>query len=104
MTVASRRGQWSQVLKLFDEWAAAGAIPTSGTCKREEARCYVHAITASGRLGLGERALRYFKEMQAAGCAPNVVIYTSVIRACATRKLWPAALSLFADLCGSDEK
>ena len=35
---------------------------------------------------------------QDAGIAPNAVAYHSAIRACATQKLWPVALSLLDDL------
>jgi pentatricopeptide repeat protein len=63
---------------------------------------YVEAMTAHSRLGAGERTLAVFQQMQAAGCTPNVLAYTIAMRACATSKLWPIALSLYADMREAD--
>lgn len=49
-------------------------------------------------MGAGESALDCFYRMQNAGCAPTLSAYSAAIRACASRKLWPVALSLLEDL------
>ena len=60
---------------------------------------YVEGVVAHGRLKQPELALECFEQLQShAHLAPTLLAYTAVIRACATRKLWPVALSLFEDL------
>ena len=88
----NRQGRPRQALSLFAGWAnASSATP-------EAPAAWVEAISAHGRLGAGESALACFQRMQALGIATSLVSYTAVIRACATRKLWPVALSLLDDL------
>ena len=97
MAACNRRGEYRKALEMFRRWEEAAAASS-----RQQPRVYVEAMTAHSRLGAGERTLAVFQQMQAAGCTPNVLAYTIAMRACATSKLWPIALSLYADMREAD--
>jgi len=88
----NRQGKSHQAISLFSDW-----VNTVNATTPEAARAWVEAITAHGRLRKGEAALDTFQRMQAV-FEPSLVAYTAAIRACATSKLWPVALSLLDDL------
>ena len=96
MAACNRRGEHRKALEMFRRWEEAAAA------SRQQPRVYVEAMTAHSRLGAGERTLSVFQQMQAAGCTPSVLAYTIAMRACATSKLWPIALSLYADMREAD--
>ena len=103
MAAANRRGEWRKTLDLFESWAAsqpASSSQPAGTAAASS--CYTEAMRAHSRLGSGEAALDVFHRMQASGITPGLLAYTIVMRACATAKLWPVALSLYADMCEAD--
>ncbi len=112
------RGAYQQTIDLFERWQAATAAG-----ERRQPSVYIEAMAAHSRLGAGrsrsggaassgatataataagEHTLAVFQQMQAAGCQPNVHAYTIAMRACATSKLWPVALSLYADMREAD--
>ena len=99
LSTAIRAGQYRRAVTLFEDWArAAEQEPTPAT-----AGVFTEAMAAYGRLGRGEEALDLFQRMQASGLRPNLRAYTAAARACASSRLWPVALSLYADVHDSDE-
>lgn len=112
-SIASRMVQYNrsrqprEALKLFESWRRQQRPPaqstksTSASTPSDEdvISMYVEGVVAHGRLKQPELALECFEQLQShAHLAPTLLAYTAVIRACATRKLWPVALSLFEDL------
>ena len=94
MKTYNRQRQHRKALAIFAAWASKNSSPNSP----DAAIAWEQAITAHGRLGTGDKALDCFQRMQAAGFPSSLGAYTAAIRACASRKLWPVALSLLDDL------
>ena len=92
----NRRGSWREAVAAFEAWEQHGG-PLHGP-RRATATCFVEVMKAHARLGAAEMVLSCFGRMRAAqDLNISAVAFTIAIRACATRVLYPVALTLLSD-------